>query len=121
MKKNILFLLCVLGLSFSACEQDQLSPNLPDCIANQIPELEDANVSGNRLVAPSEIVSVYRHKHNLKNYYELVYRVRDGFTELFDSNCEYVCSPNGGSLGGGRGDCPDWVKLDERELIWQLQ
>ncbi|MEM6348362.1 MAG: hypothetical protein AAF927_31060 [Bacteroidota bacterium] len=112
MKKSLLCSLCIMGLVFSACEQEQLRPNLPDCIANRIPDLAE---EGNRIMVPIEIESVYSYKHNLKTYYELDYRVRGPFSEIFDKDCEYVCSPNSST------DCPDWVDIEDRKLIWQRQ
>lgn len=121
MKRSILFAFVLASLSFSACEREDLYPEIPDCVQVKIPGQEDSSDHENRIMAPADLVSIYRYKNNTKSYFELVYVTRDGFTELYDQNCEYVCSPNGGVWGGGAGDCPDWLDIDDRELLWQQE
>lgn len=122
MKKSIVIALVLIGASFTACNRQNIDPSIPACIQERISQAEAGEQGidfGYRMIAPVDLVSIYRYQHKGDQYFELVYHIADGFTELYDQNCEYVCSPNGGFWGGGAGDCEEWVDINDRELIWQ--
>lgn len=114
--------LILLGLGLEACEKPLL---LPECIQFMLPAGgEFTEAAQDEFVydpMPSrDIIAVYRFVDGEDIYYEIELGCCDHFTELYNQNCELVCSPRGGITGGGAGDCPTWVDtLGEGELIWK--
>ncbi|MBB5020149.1 hypothetical protein HNQ59_003463 [Chitinivorax tropicus] len=44
----------------------------------------------------------------------------DRFSELYDSNGQTLCSPDGGIVGDGDGRCPDFKRQSpSNQMIWQ--
>ncbi|MEL7340665.1 MAG: hypothetical protein AAGM67_09285 [Bacteroidota bacterium] len=109
-----------LGLLIEACGGEQPAP---DCIVGLLPadgEFVDADFMQTVLPASRDLRQAYRYQDGGDSYYELVPNARDGFTELYDEACTFICNPNGGVGGKGAGNCPHWVsELGERELIWE--
>ena len=58
--------------------------------------------------------------HNQTVYFIPVHSCCDMLSELYDSNFDLLCSPDGGFGGGGDGRCTDFysARTDEK-LIWE--
>lgn len=118
------YALILVGLGLEACEKPVL---VPDCIQLMLPidgEFTDAALNDfvytpHDPIPPRDIIAVYQLVEDGETYYEVELGCCDHFTELYNQNCELICSPRGGISGGGAGDCPEWVYQAERELFWE--
>ncbi|HEU5147574.1 MAG TPA: hypothetical protein VFT90_12700 [Chryseosolibacter sp.] len=104
-------------LSFVAfmqqCGGEDVPKGTPDCIHKMI-----------TLIAKDDVwnppAKVYRYIYNGKTVYYIPQRCCDIPSQLFDENCQLICSPDGGFSGGGDGRCKDFfdTRTDEK-LIWE--
>ena len=51
-------------------------------------------------------------------YYYLTAECCDKLNVLYDSNCDYICAPDGGFTGQGEGDCSEVPDSFERRVVW---
>ncbi len=55
-------------------------------------------------------------------YYHVFPKGADRYSELYNSDLELICHPEGGMVGTGDGKCPDWAKtVKNKEIIWTNQ
>ena len=107
MKK--LVILIVLSTLFFECEKI----NAPDCIQLKIDEI----LAGNVWDPPAK---VYQYVYNGQKVYYFPPRCCDIPSSLYDKNCNFICSPDGGISGGGDGNCPDFFSTrTDKKLIWE--
>lgn len=110
MRKNLL-LLAALGL-FS-CNKNQISGNVPSCIEQKIRQLS-AEVKRN---PPAEI---YSYQYEGRKVYHIPPACCDQYGDLIDEDCRVICHPDGGLMGRGDGQCPDFfTKATQKTLVWQ--
>ncbi len=114
MKKSILFYLPLFSLSFlcfTSCTKDDLPKDLPSCMKKIIEKLDREP----KTAIPRQI---YRAQYqNETVYYYSGDQAFDGFSNLYNENCEIICHPDGGFSGNGDGRCPDF-EATNLELIW---
>jgi hypothetical protein len=64
--------------------------------------------------------SIWRYEYNGKTVYYIPAYCCDMQSELFDGNCNKICSPDGGFTGKGDGKCSDFFTNRKNEkLIWK--
>ena len=66
-------------------------------------------------------VEVYSWTIDEEIFYFFRFDCCDNFDKLYDADCNYICAPYGGVLGGGDGLCPDFLADEDsiiRQLIW---
>jgi hypothetical protein len=116
--KKILVLLAVLPLCLTCEKADpfhetNVESDVPSCIQEIIYHIKQDPVWN----PPAKI---YRYQYNGETVYFLPQRCCDIPSLLFDSNCNIICSPDGGFGGSGDGLCPDFFeKRTHEKLIWE--
>ena len=109
---QILFFLVIVGGLFS-CEKLDVSPGTPHCIIRKIKKIKSSEVRN-----PPAKVWQYEYKGELV-YYIPAYCC-DIPSELYDSDCNFICSPDGGITGNGDNKCPDFFNSRTKEvLVWE--
>lgn len=64
--------------------------------------------------------SVWQYEYKGQSVYYIPAYCCDIPSQLLDSNCNQICSPDGGYTGAGDGKCADFFELRKNEkLIWQ--
>ena len=110
--KNSLLPVLVIFFSFiifSCNDNPDESSDVPECIQEKL-DLEDLFY-----------VSLTSYEWNGETYYYFYSQCCDFYNDLFDANCNYICSPDGGIHGGGDGLCPDFNTESCCEVIlWEL-
>ncbi len=106
--KTKFFFIFLAGISlFNSCSKDH-EIKTPICIREKI-------ISSNGSHANQIWVFQY---HKSKVFYVLS-DCCDQYNELYDSECNYLCSPDGGFTGRGDGKCPDFGKEKKNGVrIW---
>ncbi len=113
MKKLYLLLPLFLSLLFlSSCVKLDLSEDVPSCIEHKIKKLRRAPVQN----PPAE---VWKWETGGEVYYYFTGDCCDQFNELYDSECNYICAPDGGVSGNGDGKCPVFAQPVIKTLIWE--
>lgn len=105
------YILPVIGLVLFTglgCLKPQLK-NVPDCIEKKIARLRSQGD------AP---LSVSEYLYNGKKVYLFSMDCCDRYNELYDADCQYICSPSGGFSGGGDGKCVNFNQ--EAEFLREL-
>jgi hypothetical protein len=102
---------------FPGCEKNSLPEGLPKgipvCVENKIIDIADKPVWN----PPAKIYS-YQFKGQTVYYFSS--RCCDIPSMLYDENCNFICSPDGGLTGSGDGQCSDFFSLRTNEkLIWE--
>jgi len=114
--KAVKVLLLTLGLAgllaSPSCLQIELNEEVPACIEHMIKQRRRAAVQN----PPAE---VWKWEVDGRVYYYFTGDCCDQFNELYDSECNYVCAPDGGVGGQGDGQCPVFGGPIEKSLIWQ--
>jgi hypothetical protein len=89
------------------------SETTPACISQKIEEIKSHPKGWG-----AAKISEYDYKN--KKVYLFYMNCCDRFNPLYDSNCNYICSPSGGFSGGGDGLCTDFYSTAElvRE-VWK--
>ena len=125
-----LFILAALlgGVSVTSCKrespsllQDELEKSLkvhteafqlPGCVYEQIAAIEQEPVRN----PPARL---YRYNYQGKAVYYIPAYCCDAPSVLVDDKCNFLCNPDGGTLGSGDGQCPDFAAQRTGEtLIW---
>ncbi|RZK59368.1 MAG: hypothetical protein EOO91_05460 [Pedobacter sp.] len=64
--------------------------------------------------------SVWQYEYNGQTVYFIPQKCCDIPSALYDSNCNLICSPDGGFTGKGDGKCKDFFeKRTKEKLIWK--
>ena len=96
----------------SAIIPEAIDAALPTCIKNKIDsfKLKAAHEKPQRVVE-------YMYKG--KKVYYVVMPCCDFFNEVYDENCKFLGSPDGGFTGKGDGKLPDFfAEAKSEKLIW---
>ena len=105
-------LLIIFLIFFSTCSQSIQSEN-PDCIDELIIKFQNEPV-GN----PPQ--SIWRYEYNGEIVYYVPPQCCDQFSILYDSECNFICAPDGGFSGRGDGRCPDFfTNRTNEKLVWK--
>lgn len=111
MKKAIVVL--SLFLIAGACTKEDVPAETPSCIKEKIEQIKKESVWN----PPG---SVWQYTYNNQTVYYIPARCCDIPSVLYDSQCNVICSPDGGLTGKGDGKCPDFFEKRKNEtLIWQ--
>lgn len=106
-------MIAVMLLLGRQCGEEQFSERMPDCIREKIDALAKEPVRN----PPAK---VYRYRYSGQTVYYIPAWCCDFPSELYDSNCTLICSPDGGFSGRGDGRCTDFADTKTHEvLIWE--
>lgn len=112
MKKSVIVFL-LLFVCIISCNKHDLPKGTPKCIENEINKLENLEPQNPR-------ASVWRYKFKGEYVYYIPSACCDIPSKLYDSNCNLICSPDGGFTGTGDGKCTDFHSTKtEEKLIWK--
>src|ERR1700704_3970990 len=107
------------GIFFSIMMLDAKTCNkkpaeaIPACIHQMIIKYQNRPVQN-----PS--ASFYEYDYKGQKVYYMKPPCCDQLSKLYDSNCNFICSPDGGIIGKGDGKCPDFFTERKNEkLIWK--
>lgn len=86
---------------------------VPTCIKNKIDSFKV-------MQKHEQPQSVTEYMYKGKKVYYIVMPCCDFFSEVYDSTCKFLGSPDGGITGKGDGKLPDFFKETSKEkLIWE--
>lgn len=110
------FKFVLIGLVFilqaQTCKKDELK-DVPSCILEKIEQLKKDDPA-------NPPASVWQYEYKGQTVYYIPPRCCDIPSQLLDSNCNLVCSPDGGLTGKGDGKCTDFFEKRTRaKLIWK--
>lgn len=113
MKYRFLFvMLSVLCLS-ATCRKVNDANKTPDCILKMIETIKSENTW-------NPPASIWQYEYNGQTVYYVPAHCCDIQSQLFDRNCNLICSPDGGFTGRGDGKCKDFFeKRTKEKLIWR--
>lgn len=99
--------------AFVSCEKDEDLRGVPDCVKEIIQEIKSEPISN-----PPR--SIWQYEYKGKVVYYIPPMCCDIPSRLIDSECNLICSPDGGLTGKGDGLCPDFSS-EQRvgKLIWK--
>ena len=100
-------------ITMISCEKEDHSPErpdeseLPDCVADLLSTADGTDYSWVEEWTLDDGV-----------YYYFTAECCDNLNLLYSSDCEYICAPDGGFSGNGKGDCTAIPDVFERRVIW---
>lgn len=100
-------------LFMQQCGKEDVAKGVPDCIQNKIREISAEGVRN----PPAK---VYSYFYNDRKVYFIPQHCCDIPSQLFDEECNLICTPDGGFSGSGDGKCKDFFSTRTQEmLIWE--
>ena len=104
----------LIGLFFlnTSCEKSSLNIDAPNCIENEIKKIKSESVRN----PPAE---VWKWEADGQIYYYITSDCCDQYNYLYNNNCEVICAPDGGLIGSGDGNCPNFIEPIKKTLIWK--
>lgn len=97
----------------NTCKKDNAKINAPDCVLAKIESIKKEDVWN----PPAK---VYEYEYKGQKVYYIPSRCCDIPSILYNSNCQAICSPDGGFTGKGDGKCSDFFETRKNErLVWQ--
>jgi hypothetical protein len=116
MKKTTIIILALSVIAmfcFNSCEKLDVPSDTPNCIKRKIKQIKSDEVR-------NPPASVWRYDYNGQTVYFIPQYCCDIPSELYDSDCNLICSPDGGLTGTGDNKCTDFFsKRTNEKLIWQ--
>jgi hypothetical protein len=113
MKHTMVYFLLVLFFTLPSCKKNDIPKDTPTCILNEIEKIKSELVR-------NPPASVWRYDYNGQIVFYIPPRCCDIPSQLLDSDCKQICSPDGGFSGLGDGRCTDFSKTKTNQtLIWQ--
>jgi len=110
--KNLFILLTLIMLNASKCNSKETN-TIPPCIQQKIEEIKSQKVT-------NPPTSIYQYTYNKQVVYYITSQCCDLPSNLYDKDCNFICSPDGGFTGKGDGKCTDFFdKRTEGKLIWK--
>jgi len=107
------FRMILLITLFSACNPLGLPSDSPKCIEDIIRQIEREPVR-------NPPASVYEYRYQGQKVYYVPPYCCDMFGDVFDTNCNMICHPDGGITGEGDSKCPDFFEeATNGKLIWE--
>ena len=84
----------------------------PECLEDRVSQILKDDVW-------NPPASLYSYTYKGETVYFIPQRCCDIPSELYDVNCNLICSPDGGITGNGDGQCVDFFELrSDEKLIW---
>ncbi len=103
---TIVMIFMVLG-----CHKETTQKVIPECIKAKIKVLEQE---------PPRKAAIWQYDYDGKTVYYVASGCCDQYNLLFDSDCNIICSPDGGISGDGDGRCSDfYAKSKNKTLVWE--
>jgi hypothetical protein len=100
-------------ITMAGCAKRDTPSNIPSCIKQKIKEIQSEKVRN----PPG---SIWQYEYNGQTVYYIPQYCCDFPSQLFDSNCNLICNPDGGFSGKGDGKCPDFFANRKNEkLVWK--
>ena len=115
MKKTISILtICFfVVLTLTHCQKLDVPQDTPSCVKKEIRKIKSDGVRNPPAV-------VWQYEYNGSIVYYIPSYCCDVPSLLFDSDCNQICSPDGGITGRGDGKCADFfAKRKNEKLIWK--
>lgn len=92
---------------------DHQHSDVPPCIQQMIADYSNRPIQN----PPAEF---YSYDYKGQTVYYMKPPCCDQMSKLYDSNCNFICSPDGGITGKGDGKCTDFYSTRQNEkLIWK--
>lgn len=115
MSKIITGAVILMMLTTIGCDRLDMPDGTPPCITRMAKTLR-----GEAVRNPPAMIIEFTLKNGGKYYYVPPYCC-DMFSALYDSECNYVCAPDGGFSGQGDGHCPDNIlnNIQSSKVIWK--
>lgn len=111
--KTFAFTLLALPILLLGCKTDVLPAGTPECLQMKIDEFESQTIR-------NPPASIWLYKYGNQYVYYIPPYCCDMFGELYDTNCDLICYPDGGITGGGDGNCPEFHnEATKIKLVWQ--
>lgn len=100
-------------LLFVSCNKEDLPKDTPGCISDKIEAIAEGDPW-------NPTAKIYSYQYNGETVYYFPAHCCDVPSKVYDSNCNLICSPDGGLTGSGDGLCNDFfsTRTDEK-LIWE--
>ena len=96
-----------------SCKKINVPDGTPKCIVKKIRQIKTDPVAN-----PAS--SVWKYVYHGQAVYYIPPRCCDIGSQLYDEDCNQICSPDGGNSGGGDGKCTDFfTDRTGEQLIWQ--
>lgn len=112
MKEPVLFIMGA-ALLFFSCEKLDVPKGTPKCIVKKINK-----IAKNEVWNPPAKIYSYSYKGETVFYFPP--RCCDIPSEVYDEDCNSICSPDGGFSGSGDGNCDDFFDLRaDEKLVWE--
>ena len=103
----------LLTILFSQCKHNDIPKDIPACVKNVIEKIKSQNVR-------NPPASVWQYDYDGKTVFYIPPYCCDELSRLIDTDCNPICSPDGGIGGAGDGKCPDFFsKRTNEKQIWQ--
>jgi len=115
MKRQFLSSIYILiGLVFlnTGCENSNLTIDAPNCIENEIKKIKNEAVRN----PPAQ---VWQWEADGQIYYYITSDCCDQYNYLYTNNCDIICAPDGGITGLGDRNCPNFIGLIKKTLLWK--
>lgn len=100
-------------VNMAGCAKLALPSGTPSCIRAKIKEIQSEKVRN----PPG---SIWQYEYKGQTVYYVTSYCCDFPSQLYDTNCNLICSPDGGYTGKGDGKCPEFFAERKNEkLIWK--
>jgi len=111
--RKIFLLVCASWLMFFTCKKDIELKDIPSCVKSRIDSLAAEAPWNPR-------AEVWKYNYNGQTVYYIPPHCCDYPSLLIDENCNLICYPEGGIVGGGYGQCIDFMeKRKDGVRIWK--
>lgn len=107
-------IIVIIGCKITGTTDESTSTyGVPACITEKITAMKAAEVKNPPL-------SLWQYQYNGQTVYYIPSYCCDIPSELYNSQCNLICSPDGGITGRGDGKCSDFFdKRTDGKLIWK--
>ena len=110
---TIAFALLSIMAILNACQKTDRAIDAPCCIKQKIIKAMQEPVR-------NPPMSVWRYDFHEQKVYYIPAQCCDFGSELYDKDCHFICSPDGGFSGCGDLQCTDFLSDRKNpELIWE--
>lgn len=97
----------------TSCQKAEIPKYTPICIIQEIDIIKSEDVR-------NPATSIWQYEYNGEMVYYITSYCCDIESQLFDGECNQICSPDGGLTGTGDGKCPDFFSNRKNEkLVWK--